>query len=446
MQNLSTSLLDTNDTFWNTYYTQSHSRFISYWLQYLQDHKTAYKLLSAEEVNIRSAWISAAKQEREAELLNAIDPLYHFYRTKGRLNEGKVIFATAVSHLTRPEEDISKQPLRRQKLYGRLLAHQAFFCHSLGQYTLTETLIEQADWLLKRCDDKRFMASLLITKGNVLLDLYGNVNEAEKLFNNSFEQYQTLEDSMGMAHALHYLAGICIWKKEFKQAEKRIQSALTICREQELGGHHMIVRFHNNLGIVYGGLGKFREAQVSFQTGYEAAYQLQDKARMAVALANQSQIALKLNNFSEALQLTHQQLHLSREIGQQFLVAGGLTNLANAYYMLGKFKLARDELRTSVDIALSINGKPMVVLALTQFAHLLYHTDYDLEAFTLLTILRPFPIAQIHQGNPENLHEILVTKLPPQTIKAIQTEWTGKNLDNAVNLMQSYMENFTFNE
>ena len=281
------------------------------------------------------------------------------------------------------------------------------------------------------------MPYLLVTKGNIVLDRYGDVTQAKKLFLQSFEQYQAFDNKIGMANVLHYLSGIHIWEKEYQPAKELTQKAITICQELGSDPFRIIARSHNNLGVALAGLGQFTEAMAAYKDCYEAAYQLQNKALMAVALANQSQIALRLNCFSDAQKLSHQQLAISREIGQLFLLSGGLTNLGNVHYMLGEFDLAWDVLLKSLEIAISTNGKPSIALTLTQFSRLLYHESNDLEAFALLTILLSYPVAQIHQGNPENLYEILLSKLAEDEVQAIQDAYQGKDLNVAINLIET---------
>lgn len=443
MQNQSSSHSKNKKTQWHTFYQQSHSRYISFWLQFLQEHAAEYHIIETDEVNIRSAWLAATKQERETDLLLALEPLYQFYRTKGRLNEGQGVIATTVSFLNLSKEDISKQPLVRQKLYGRLLARQAWFCWNLARYNLAKSLVERSWTLSQKNDDKENLAFLYLIRASTIYYQDGNKQQQKNFNESSYELYSEIGDMRGMVRSLQNLAINYNEAGDYETAKELLQEAITICQQQGDGYLDTLVRCLINLGVSLEGLEQYTEANTAYEACYEVCEQLQNQLGMSYSLANQSQIALRLNHFAKAKASIQKQILISQKISDHFLFATGKADLGNAYYMLKEFPLSLESLREGLNVAIMIGSKPAMIHVISQFSHLLYHLGEDILSLTLWTIIQPYLNPHHHLGNPENLHEILVSKLAPKTVMAIQSEWEGKELDDAVRLIQNYMNNYT---
>ena len=423
-------------TQWEHFFQTSHQRFVSYYLQYLQEHANHHDFLEAEKENIRDSWLAAVKQKQDLDLLSTVEPLYQFFRTKGHINEGQTLFATAVSHLAPPNKDIATLPTTRQTLYGRLLAHQAWFCHSLAQYSLAERLIAQAQPYLGK-EQKQDLILLITVRGNIALFGYGNIPKAQELFRQSYQKYEEIKHLRGQVQALSNLGSSYIWANEFDTAISLIEKSIAICKAHGFGFDESYARCLNNLGVAFEGLEEYPKANAAYHECFEVCQQLHNKHGMAYSLANQSQIALRLGFFAKAKNLCVQQLNLSKEIGEQVLIIGGLADLGNAHYMLGNLSLAEDCLIEGLAIAFSTKAKPSIVQIYAQFARLMYHLGQDIASFSLLTLIQDSPLPHQHLGNPENLHEILVAKLPKNEVKIIQEKWKGKDLDEAVTLIQN---------
>ena len=428
---------------WMAYFQQSHHRYITFWLQYLQDNATNHELLDMDEENIRKAWLEAAKHGLDTNLLETVEPLYHFYRLTNRLNEGQELFATAISHLVNPKEDISTLPANRQKLCGRVLTYQAWFCQNLGRYTTTESLVNRSWTFLEKHNDPQDIAFLLLSKGNISRSKHGNISQAMDAYYQSYKLFEECGDQWGLACSLNNLGLTNHDSNEFEMAIQLYEKARVICEVNNYDG--LMVRIMNNIGITLEALGQFTEANEAYKKCFDVCQQLQNKVGMAFSLANQSQIALKTSRFSEAKIFSQQQLILSEEIGETFLLSCGFADLGNAYYMLEEFSLAWGCLQKGLEIAVRSGIKPTTLQLISQFAHLLYHLDEKVSSLKLLIITNSYPFPSHHLGNPTNLHEILVSELPTDELKAIQEEWQSKELDEVVELLQTILKNNKFN-
>ena len=425
---------------WESFFQKSHDRFIFFWLHFLEENATAYDRLEADEENIRSAWVSAAKKEDEVDLLQALEPLHQFYQTKGRISQGEKMFATAVSHLTELDVAVSDSEAlpARQQLIGRLMAHQAWFQSTLAHFTQAESLANQAWTLITHNFDQQYLAFLLLVKANIALYKYGEAIQAQEFSQSSYEMYQALDDQRGMVISLINLGLSYSEVNEYKKAVPYLKQAISICHEQEdISFNILFAQSINNLGLTYEGLGQYTAANASYLECFKVCEQLQNKIGMAFSLANQSQIALRLGFFPEAKKLSQQQLEISQTIGNQGLYAGGLADLGNAYYMLGEFDLAWESLQKGIEIATITKIKPLIVQNIAQFARLLYHLGQDDESLSLLTIIKPYSLPHRHLGNPEKLYELLTGELSADKVQSIEKEWQGKELSEAVEFIQS---------
>lgn len=430
----------TKNNQWESFFHKSHGRFISYWLHYLEEHAIDYDLLEADEENIRAAWFSAAKKEHETDLYQALEPLHQFYRTKGRTSQGEKMFATAVSYLTKTAGAISTASPSRQKLIGRLMTHHAWFHSNLAHFSRAEDLANRAWRLIQQNSDQQYLAFLLLIKARVALYKYGDAQQAQDFSLSSYEIYQALGNQRGMVGSLIDLGLAYNEVNEYKNAIPYLKQAISICHEQDSSFNVLFAQSINNLGLSYEGLGQYAAANTSYHECFKVCEQLQNKIGMAFSLANQSQIALRLNRFPEAKNFSQQQLQISQTIGDQRLYAGGLADLGNAHYMLGEFELAWDSLQEGIKIAVVTEAKPAIIQTIAQFARLLFHLDRKSESLSLLTIIQPFPLPHRHLGNPKNLYEILVAELSADEVKTIQAAWQGKELDEGVTLMEAILE------
>ena len=425
-------------TEWSSFFEFSRERFISYWLKYLIDHQSNFDFIETEENNIKTAWTHATKQQNEVDLMQAMEPFYQFYRTRGRINDGQMLFANTLSLYTNEDEDYANLAPSRQKLVGRLLTHQAWFCQNLGQYELAENLIQRASPLLYRLKDTTYIASLLSIKGTIHRYGYGNVHKAKELYYRGFNLYQAVDDQWGMANTLINLGTANNDLGEYQTAVKLLEKSITICRQNNF--HDLLARSISNLGVAYEGLGNLTEALERYQACFDVCQQLQNKLGMAVSLANQGQIALRQNRFADAKVLCLHQLMISREIDNKYLQVGGLADLGNAYYMLADYKLSWETLQQGLAIATTINSTPAIIQVIAQISRLLYHLDKLELSFALLTLIQTNPFSNRHLGNPANLYDILVATLHPNVISSLQHEWQDKSLDDAVTTIKTIGE------
>ena len=423
---------------WSLFFEFSREQFISYWLKYLIDHQSNLDFIEAEENNIKSAWAYATKQQNEVDLMQAMEPFYQFYRTRGRINEGQTLFANTLSLYTNEDDDYSNFTPSAQKLIGRLLTHQAWFCQNLGQYALSEKLIQQASPLLYKFNDTKYIASLLSIKGTIHRYGYGDVHKAKELYYRGFNLYQAVDDHWGMANTLNNLGIANNDLGEYQIAVQLFEKATTICKQNN--HRDLLARSISNLGVAYEGLGDLSKALETYKACFDVCQQLQNKLGMAISLANQTQIALRQEQFIKSKFLCLQQLELSREIDNKYLQVGGLADLGNAYYMLAEYNLAWEALQQGLDIATTIHSKPATIQILGQYARLFYHVGKPTIAFMLLTIIYPVPFSHRHLGSPENLYEILVSELPVETISTLQGEWQDKTLDDAIYAIERIFE------
>lgn len=430
-------------TQWTSFFQFSRERFISYWLKYLIDHQSDLDNLEAEEDNIKSAWINAAKQQQVAELSQAMEPLYQFYRTRGRIKEGQLLFGNTLLYYTNGSENYSDLSPAQQKLIGRLLTFQAWFCRNVSQYDLAEKLIQQASPLLYKLNDTKYIAFLLSTKGSIQRYSYGNLQQAKGMHYRAFNLYQALNDQWGIANSLNNLGALNVDLGDYQIATQLLEKATTICYQNNY--HELLAQSISNLGVAYEGLGQFSKAIETYQACYEVCQQIQNKLGMAISLANQGQIALRQEQFTNAKNLSIEQLVISREIDNKHLQVGGLADLGNAYYMLERYDLAWETLQKGFEIATSIKSQPATIQVVAQIAHLFYHLGMPKRSFAFLTNIQSTPFSNRHLGNPENLYDILVAELPANITSAIQHEWQDKTLHDVVSSIQT-MGRMTLNE
>jgi tetratricopeptide (TPR) repeat protein len=323
---------------------------------------------------------------------------------------------------------------------GRLLAYQSWFCWNLAEYSLANTLLEQAMSLVQQVDDKQYLAFLLLIKGNIVMFGQGNNFQAKELFHQGYELYKESGHQMGMAISLNNMGGPYSHIGEYDMAKHLFQEAVAICQENNYRDQY--AQSNLNLGVLSENLGQYSEAITAYQTCFELCQEAENTLGMLISLINQSEVMLRMERYQDARDLSQQQLLLSRDIGDRFYLVGSLAALGNAYYMLDDFTAAWQSLQESLDLVISIASKPYTALVLAQIARLLFRLEQLEPSLILLIVTRTLVPAQHHQGNPENLYEILITKISPEKVRVLEATWQNKDLNEAVKIAQHEFEKY----
>ena len=158
--------------------------------------------------NILAGWQWSLIRGRYADVRLALDGLFLFYETGGRLWEGARLFERSVTVLelqnTATDSDDSKEV---SGLIGSLLLRQGQLLHRLASYTEAEETLRRSINLLRPLDENRALALALEQFGGLLHNV-GRHAEAQEQLQTSLDMWSTIDDEAGIARLKNRLSAL----------------------------------------------------------------------------------------------------------------------------------------------------------------------------------------------------------------------------------------------
>ena len=147
--------------------------------------------------------------------------------------------------------------------------------------------------------------------------------------------------------------------------------------------------YYNLTGLVYQGLGKYTEAQSSFEKVLEIRKKNSDQLGLAVVYNNLGIVSRNLGNYKDAISYYETCLAIDKETGNNADIANSLNNLGVVHDSIGEFQTAMkyykealglyEELGIDFDIALVKNNIGVVLRSLGDFNKAIEYITQSLE-------------------------------------------------------------------
>lgn len=272
----------------------------------------ALKSIESAIDNMLAGWQWSLIRGRYQDLRMALDGLFLFYQTGGRLWEGAKLFerAVVVLELQQPTSETSHHD-ELSGLVGSLLLQQARLLHRLAAYQLAEQILHRSLDLLQPLDRKSDVALALEQLG-WLLHIVGRYNEAQEQLQASLETWSTLGDRRGMARVKNRLGHLALVLKEYEQAETLFQEALTMHRKVS-STEGMAVSL-NNLGHLFYELAQLDQAHEKYYQSLSLFEQIGDSLGIVYSAHNLGAIALIKQDYEAAESFLHKALYQSTQL------------------------------------------------------------------------------------------------------------------------------------
>lgn len=303
----------------------------------LQQQEKLLGMISAEKVEIQSAWQWATNHNEHGLLTVAHRQLFEYYTHRSRYVEGITLFTQTVDQLT----DI---PLRGklQLATGRLHIY-------LSQYDAAETALNSS---LQLCDALEDRAAAMAYLGAV--DYYrGGFDSAETHLTNSLN----LRRESGFA--LNLLANIR--RRQGRHAEARDLFAETIAARCAAGDQIGEAMALNNLGIVEQAIGDYAAAKQNYEASGRLLAQLNNPQGVAATLLNAASAALRMGDLGDARRLGEESVTLKRDLDNPRSLALSLCTLGEVAVMQYSLDEAEHLLSEGLALAQAADAQPVVL-------------------------------------------------------------------------------------
>jgi CHAT domain-containing protein/tetratricopeptide (TPR) repeat protein len=175
---------------------------------------------------------------------------------------------------------------------------------------------------------------LLATPPQMLAQINSRQAEADRLFNQGLQQFNT---------------------SQYQGALESWQAALAIYRE--IGNREREGDTLNALGVLFSITGQPQTTINFYQQALAIAREIGDQADEGRTLANLGSAYFSLGQYDHAIDLYEQQLEIAREIGDRLAESKALGGLGNAYLSLGQYNRAIDFYEQSLAITREISNR-----------------------------------------------------------------------------------------
>ncbi|PZR96675.1 MAG: hypothetical protein DLM69_10550 [Candidatus Chloroheliales bacterium] len=261
--------------------------------------------------------------EHEPQALNALQissALWPFWRSSGRLSEGRRLLAVALSQAGEQAEP---------KLRATALTSTGRLAYFQGEYDTAEQWFEAALTLWRELQDARGTVSTLNSLGGVAYRR-GDYQLARRYYGDCLVFKRQIGDKLGISTSLNNLAIVAGVLGEYQNARALFEQALALRRG--LGSKLYIAVTLNNLGDVANNQRDYAAADNYYREALPMLREVGDKWRLAYALIALGDIAVDLDNYNEARLLYKEGLQLHQETGDRL----GLTQFLEGMAMLAK--------------------------------------------------------------------------------------------------------------
>ena len=378
------------------------------------DQPQALDTLSQEAAEFPVAWECLIQNDRQADLLAALDSLYLFYEIQSQFKIGIQLLSTAAGHWPLPA----------------VLNRLAALHRRVGQFEQAELLLEQSLALLVESPDPAETAFVLSLQSDLAqhkgqyqqaldlsqssLDLYRSLgdpaSQSNALYNLGLLHYrlgripearQALEHSLQLARGsspllqigpLNVLADVMCHLGDYEQAVPLFQKSLEISRQ--LGNLYGAAIALNNLGTVEQVLERYPQAQASYQESLALCRRIGDQAGEAIALSNLGEVSTLQLNSSEARRYAHLALDMGRELQDQWISLAALNALAEVELSCGNQREAWQYAGEAVRLALSSQARQMLARSLVTAGQLLVQAGKISLGGEVLSVVSGHPACQ----------------------------------------------------
>jgi DNA-binding SARP family transcriptional activator/Flp pilus assembly protein TadD len=380
---------------------ECHSRYYANFLscQDLNNQQNAIPQIKAEFGNILAGWDWAVSHQNVEILEQYIHPLYTFYETLSRFNEGLEIFARAIRAFP-PKEKTSH---REEVLFGKLQGRLGCFHMNLGEFDQASKLFEESLLLQSRNANYSEVAFILNSMGTISL-IRGEYTKTQEYFERSLEIYEELRDELSVARVLNNLGVLANHLSDYTQATKVLHRGLRIFRAKD--NRRYIASTLNNLGSAALGDGDLSRAEQFFNESRHLKSELGDTWGAACSLMNLGHIAQTQEDPYKAEQYFLKSHEICVGMGSQSGVARVLNELGNSLTRQKNYTQASRYFLDALQIAFEIGAQVTALEVLKNIATMLIDRGFRTEAVQILTAVSHDP--RVQEQTKQDAEKLLV--------------------------------------
>jgi class 3 adenylate cyclase/tetratricopeptide (TPR) repeat protein len=219
----------------------------------------------------------------------------------------------------------------------------------LSEYPAAIDVLDRAVELGRAKDDDWAIALALRFRGDIALNIEGNLERAEELFDQSLVAAETLEESHAVSRTLLF-AGWVPWSREdYPAAEAMWKRALEISVEND--DDWARIRALTSLSIGRADQDDYEEARRLIEEAQAVALDLGDQFSLAVTLVQRGRLLAYTEHADEAVEHLTQAVAIFSDLGARWELADAMAERGIAYREQGQLDDAETDLQAAVRIS-----------------------------------------------------------------------------------------------
>ena len=336
----------------------AYERLISYFTNFVAEHKKDYELLEQESNIILAALEKAYELGKWTALVRCTCAYAPFLLLRG-------MYDVAEQHLQRAYDTamvlVDSHGITTSLMYlGQIAMKQ-------GNYTVAENHFQEGLALARRIEDKERISALLNDFGWMTWK-QGNHFLAETYLQEGLMLARQVEDKERISALLKVLGSVVGSRGGYIQEKVYLQEGLAIARQ--IGDREQICSILINLGVTAGEQGDYIQAEGYFQEGLTIARKIRDPELISALLSNLGEVAVAQENYVQAEIYSQEGLEQARKIGHREWISVLLNNLGLATRKQGNYAQAEVYLQESLALSQEIGVPQMTANILFECGNL----------------------------------------------------------------------------
>ncbi len=395
-----------------------------------------FQAIEADYENILAAWQHAVEGVHVSNISQFLWGLWLFHEATSRYHQGYAIFSTAAKRLSQAETLNGAAP---QLIYAQIVAREGRFSQRLGRFQQATELLQKSLALLRQFDAPRDIALVLQMLGYLAWG-GGERALARQHFTESAALAKQSGDAALAAFSISGLGCVANSQGEYDQAEHFLRDSLAVLREMDRSWRLTATLSFLSRALIL--LERYGEAEVVLREALQLSQAAGDQWSIGYCSSFLGEVVGRLSHdrYPEGKQLQQQALTIFREVGDRWLMATVLFQLAQTCLALDDYAEARQHLLEALHIGLEYRIVAIMVNALASLANTYVRAAAGrLDPDTRIMALEWLALAVNHPATDEHtraksarLLAQLETELPCSVVEAALAQGQAKPLETVV--------------
>jgi class 3 adenylate cyclase/tetratricopeptide (TPR) repeat protein len=269
---------------------------------------------------------------------------------------------------------------------ARILASMGESRYWLGEYDEAEAALRRALAVAPEDAWTRALANRFL--GDITLNIRGDADEAERLFDSALAASRDLDNPWALARTLLMAGWVPYWRGNLEGAEARFQEALEIARGNPDGDAWAEARALTSLSSLDLAGNHERSVELA-DRALALGQEMADPFTVATAQERRSAAFRRVWRLEDALSCSNEAVRVYGELGARWELASALGDRATIHRLGGRLEDAEADAREALSLCLELGDRVLVAWSTSELATVLLMRGEVAEAREVLDVSVP---------------------------------------------------------